>query len=234
MPVTQVRELVLGEATDLVTRDRIWRYLVRKARTERGTWYLVALYLVLPTLNPTARRLTDRAGGTAEQAAETQAQLVTEFIAALHRVDLNRAHIASRAADMATYATRSDRGPGSRRAEPGQLPPVGDAERAAPVGLFPPGHPDQVLARLVRETENAKDGHRLTDIEAELIGRTCFEYEERNGRLRRKTLAVAAKELGLTANAATKRRLRAIRLVARLLGRPDLAGPDEPTPEQAE
>jgi hypothetical protein len=74
--------------------------------------------------------------------------------------------------------------------------------------------------RLQRDTSHNRDGDRLTDLDVDLIVRTYLETDDDG---RKRTLAAVAKELGITESAATARRLRAVRRIARLLDRPDLA-----------
>jgi hypothetical protein len=78
----------------------------------------------------------------------------------------------------------------------------------------------------VNATHRAKHG-RISALDAELIARTYLEHDRPD---KRRTLAAVAAELGLSLPAATMRRRRAVVTLARLLGRPDLAG-DSPAPE---
>jgi hypothetical protein len=74
--------------------------------------------------------------------------------------------------------------------------------------------PHDVLHRLVAGAGKALDGLRLSEQLAALIERTYLDGQP---------LTAVAAELGLSVPTASKRRSRAARLVAVLLGRPQLA-----------
>jgi hypothetical protein len=235
--VEELREFVLDPSTARDARDRVWRWLVERCRSERGDWYLVALYLAMPLLRDTAWSMAPVPPASRYQVAEAHSSLIVETLAAVHRVSLDRPSIAARLVGQAAYHAR-----GRRRGAPpatADIPTdlVDVAHQDGQVAAYPPASdsPDLALDRLVDQHQQAPAGQRFTRDDAELIARTYFETAP-NGGIR--TLVEVAAELGITESAARARRDRAITRLARLLdatdrhGRP-LTAADALTPSRA-
>lgn len=229
----ELREFVLDPATDLQTRDRVWRWLVERTRAERGDWYLIALYLAMPLLRDTAWSLAPVPPASRYQVEDTHSALIVETLSALHRVNLDRPSIAARVADQATYHAR-----GGRRPTP---PPTTDIDGAphhdGQAVAYPPatGSPDLALERLVQRHQDSPAGQRFTHDDAELIARTYFETAPNGGA---RPLVDVAGELNITESAARARRDRAITRLAHLLDATDrhgqpLTAADAITPSRA-
>jgi hypothetical protein len=78
-----------------------------------------------------------------------------------------------------------------------------------------------VLNRLVRQTRDARDGHRITRRQAALIARTYLAGEK---------LTAVAQSLGIGQSSASKQRARAEYLIAVLLDRADIVTADDKHP----
>ncbi|MGH3737747.1 MAG: hypothetical protein ACRDT6_19360 [Micromonosporaceae bacterium] len=216
LPLTMLdlRVLILHPDTSIKIRDKAWSYLVLKARVERGDWYLLALGAAMPGLRKEALRLAPKTS-PADMIEHVHQDLAAEFVIALHRVELGRAHIAARLIDQAAYYAET------RFAYDPRWTDFDNAVEAAHSGhgayQVPPvlrGHPDLVLARLVHATRRASDGHRLTARHVELIARPCFEEDDQG---KRKTVEVVAGELGISVPAAKSARARSLKLLVRLI-----------------
>jgi predicted DNA-binding protein (UPF0251 family) len=150
-------------------RDEVWRLLVARARTGDASWTVGAVGVALPGLRRAANRLARSYSG------DVQAALVTEFVAALARVNTDQPGLVSRLLDAAQSAARG----ALRATEPAAC---GEANFAPGSAMPPPpyGHPDLVLARAVAVGV-------LSAEEAELIGVTYLEdasvadYADRTG-----------------------------------------------------
>jgi hypothetical protein len=222
VPLTMIdlRIRLLRRSTPGEVRDRAWRHIGQLARDQQGDWNLFALGMAYPGLRARAWRLTE--GHSFHQAAQVHFRLAGEFLLALHRLELATPNVASRLIGAA-YDHASGR---KKRAEP-VITGI-DAEIRAALGqaAYPASEdgPRTVLDRLVRRTRAARDGHRITDVHATLIARTYLDGEQ---------LRQVAADLGMSESNASKHRTRAESLIARHLGRPDLAGqPSSAQPRQ--
>jgi hypothetical protein len=165
----ELSAILMHPSCGFQARDAVWRLLVTRARSGDATWTVGAVGVALPGLRNAAHRLSRTYTG------DVQAALVTEFVAALSTVNLDRPGVVSRLLDAASSAARS----ALRASEPAAS---GEANFAPGSTLPPPpyGHPDLVLARAVAAGV-------LTTKEAELIGVTYLEdvsvadYADRTG-----------------------------------------------------
>jgi hypothetical protein len=169
IPLPELAAILMHPSCGFEARDAAWRLLVTRARTGDAGWTVGAVGVALPGLRRAANRLARRYSGDA------QAALVTEFVAALGRVDITQAGVVSRLVDAAQTAARI----ALRATEPAAS---GEANFSPGSALPPPpyGHPDLVLARSVAEGV-------LSAEEADLIGTTYLEdvsiaeYADRTG-----------------------------------------------------
>lgn len=185
IPLVDLREILLDRSVSNDTRDRIWRELVHRARTDSAEWMIGAVGLALPSLLGIARQLTrDYTAGDPE---DIDTEVLAAFMDAVRTVDLDRPNIRPRLCDAAkTAGLRACR---IAESHSGRRAPVNESTPPPQ----PQGHPDFVLADAVAKGI-------VSELDAELIGRT---------RLEDRTLSEVAAELGLTTEAATKRRQRA-------------------------
>ncbi|WHM36007.1 hypothetical protein [Streptomyces sp. BPTC-684] len=197
VPVDEVRSLLL-ECPETETRDAVWRALVRRARRgeDRDAWVLAAVGVMLPGLRRISKK---QAGGPQVDRGDLDAEAVAEFLAALNKADPAADGLSKR---LWWAAFR-----GAHRARRRDLDAVqhlasslGESIPSAPRA---PSHPDLALGRLCEEGI-------ISQAEGDLIGRTRIEGEP---------LAVAARRLGISYEACSKRRGRAERRVVEHLTR---------------
>lgn len=156
IPVDELRDLLLRRSCPRRVWDQVWRHVITRARSEGGTWTIVAVGLALPMLTPMAARLTDRYAG---DPADIHSEIVQGFLDALQTIDLTKSRITIR---LRWAAYRS----GHRAliaALDGPTPKAPGFFSAEPKP--PSGHPDLVLARAVQVGV-------LTPTEAEVISET--------------------------------------------------------------
>ncbi|MBA0127296.1 hypothetical protein H0B56_17235 [Haloechinothrix sp. YIM 98757] len=209
IPVNELRDLLLRRSCPRRVWDQVWRHVITRARSEGGTWTIVAVGLALPMLTPMAARLTDRYAG---EPADIHAEIVQGFLDALQTIDLTKGRITIR---LRWAAYRS-----GHRALTAAL----DGPTPKAPGFFsaepkpPSGHPDLVLARAVQVGV-------LTPTEAEVISQT---------RLGETLLTDWAAHHAIEFWAAYKTRKRAeYRLAAWLSESADGSGESDPTGEAA-
>ncbi|HTZ44873.1 MAG TPA: hypothetical protein VMB79_13505 [Jatrophihabitans sp.] len=195
VPLDDLRTRLLAASCPAETRDLVWRQLVTHSRTGGAAWTVACVGMALPALLRMAADLSERFAG---DPADVHAEILTAFLAALGRVDLDRPGVMTRlrwAAYRGGHAAVRD-----ALAAP---MPCGDGYRSTEPPA-PAGHPDLVLARAVAETV-------ISTVEADLIGAT---------RLERRRMRDWASERGLGYEAAKKIRQRGERrLVAWLRDR---------------
>lgn len=181
----ELRDLLCGPAVSNPARDAVWRELVTLARYGGPSRLVAAVGMAAPALKRIAGTITR--GYLAGDRHDLDTEVLAAFLEALRDVDLDRPNIRPRLCDAARRAGERAR----QNAEAGvcrRLP-----ARASATPKTPWNHPDFVLGDAVAKGV-------LSELDAELIGRT---------RLEELTLAQAAAELGLTTEAAKKRRQRA-------------------------
>jgi hypothetical protein len=160
LPLAVVRPLLSDASVPPVVVDGVWVTLVGRARSGQAVWLLAAVGCALPRLraaiwHATRDRCVDRDEAAAEAlAAFTEALLSCEPLPAAGVLD-ELVRPARNAAQTVADRTRRDRVTQTRLAD-SVAPPC------------PGGHPDFVLAQLVR------DGV-IDQAEAELIGRHRLE-----------------------------------------------------------
>ncbi|GAA1387646.1 helix-turn-helix domain-containing protein [Catellatospora chokoriensis] len=181
VPLSRLRDLLLGGTVSDGLADAVWHVLVIRAREASGPWATAALGMALPGLRRAARLA--RAGWRGD-VEDLEGELLAGFLNRLQTVDVQAPRICGRLIDAAVRAVR----------RAGSAETVGLLPHALSVGSAVPGppwdHPDWVLARAVAAAVLGRE-------EAMLIGAT---------RLGGMSLAQAAAEHGLTVS--TTRRWR--------------------------
>jgi hypothetical protein len=178
-----LRAILLRRSTRRGCRDAAWRQLVANARTEGPAWVVGAAGVALPALRKMA---TDLAEGYRGDVADLASAVLTGFLEALQRIDVDRPGVITRLRWAAYRAGIKARY--TRDGIPSMpLPPL-ESQPPPP----PWGHPDLILFDAVAKGV-------LSPLQAELIGRS---------RLEDLTLKQAAAELGIAYEAACKARQR--------------------------
>ena len=162
----EIKRLLDAAGTRPAVKRALWDAVVRRAQAGDASWTLAAAGLSWRAL---AGKVLQTCRKSPADAHEIQAEVLTEFLAALREVDLTdpritdvggwlawRAFFASRHARRAEAAAAVDRY---------ELP-----SHTAVMPLVPEGHPDLVLARAVRAGVIDRD-------EADWISRTCLDDE---------------------------------------------------------
>lgn len=181
-------------------RDPAWREVVRRAQAGKPEWTIAAVALALPGLRRLAGQLTRGYDG---DPADLDAEILTAFVEALKTIDPDRPRIALRLWRAARRA-----GIKLRHADA----PYGGRHVLVEDSAVPPrpfGHPDFVLADAVRQQV-------ITAAEAGLIGVT---------RLENLPLLEAARQLGISYQAAKLRRWRAEARLVNAIQNSQLNGP---------
>ena len=234
LPMQELRNEIMLPSTKAEVKDAAWRYVVSQARKIRHDWTYFAIGLAMPGLRNAAMRLAPPEKKVPfSRVAFVHRRMATEFVYALGKVELDRAHIVARLIGQAVDAVREH-----GRAKP--PPPALDLAvldyldpdtRAENSRQHKSSYLDALiaLARLVRDTEGNKPGRILTVTDARLIAYTYIDGH---------TLAQAAPWVNLTEPAARMRRDRARKLIATLLdgktGRRPLPERTEPEPAEPE
>lgn len=184
MSLIELREVLIHPSCSNAARDAVWRLLVTRARQDGPQWMVSAVGVAIPALRGISGRICR--GYVAGDPEDIDTEVLTAFIETIRTADLDTSSVFPRmcaAAKRAGERARENAEAGAARRFPLQEsspPPV------------PWGHPDLVLLDAVAKGV-------ISEVDAELIGMT---------RLEKRTLADAARELGLTTEAAKKRRQR--------------------------
>ena len=157
IPLSELAAILMHPSCSFAARDEVWRLLVARARTGDAGWTVGAVGVALPGLRRAAYRLRRGSAG------DVQAALVTEFLVALQRVDIDQPRVISRLLSAAQTAARI----ALRVTEPATSIEANEAS-SFPLSRTPEGHPDVLLARAVAIGV-------LTADEAELIGVTYLQ-----------------------------------------------------------
>lgn len=157
MGLEELRTWLLDPRCYRNTRDAIWAYFVRRARTEGAVGTAACVGLALPMLTRLARRLTRR---FADDPGDLHAAVVAGFVHELVVIDLERPEIAVRLRWAAYRAGRRARREALDAPRPMLSHALGPREPREPSA-----HPDLVLARAVAAGV-------LTEREAGLISAT--------------------------------------------------------------
>lgn len=230
MPMPDFRERLMRGKVTQEAKDKAWRHLAELARSERGGWNLFALGTAYPLLRTRVKKLTD--GMTGARKNEKHFEIAVEFLFALHRLDLAGHHVFNRLMDAAyTHASGRKRRPkvwtyDIYTARDDQIPAAGDddPQELAQIRQDNEVTPRQVLDAVITRANTILGRQRITDVQAALIARTYLDGER---------LRDVAAEFNLSEPSASKQRRRAANLIARLLGRPDLADPPRPRTKPA-
>lgn len=249
LPLDEVRARLLDRDCPLPVRDAVWAHLIGRSRADGSTWTVACAGMALPMLAAVCRNLC---GGRGVDRDDVSSAVVTGFVAALARLDLDRPGLATslrwaaiRAGHDVLREQRRAPHPVSHdrlvravlthstithtalSAAPGgsDRDDAGDGDRGtglASVGRWESAPPPTVGGHPDIVLADAVADGVLTVAEAALIGET---------RLESTTLAQAAARRGRTVGAVTMQRLRAeMRLVDHL------RNPDhhDATPDHAE
>lgn len=194
VPLGELKAVLLHPSTGYPAREAAWAELVTRARGCGPAWVVGAAGVALPGLRRVAARLAADYPGT--EVAECDAEVLTGFLEALHRIDTATGHLPGR---LCWAAYRAGRAACRREA-------AAAARRAPAVfSVAPPrpwAHPDLVLAEAVKAGV-------IGVFHAELISAT------RLGGLYLPTLAEA---MGTNAHSLRRRRQRAERRLVAWLG----------------
>jgi hypothetical protein len=208
LPLDELRDRLLDRDCPPATRDEVWRYLLRRARTEGATWMVACVGVALPGLASNARWLAARYRG---DRADIHAAVLSGFIEALATVDGRDPGVFSRLLWQARRAGQA------ALAESLDAPVPSSAVFESRAPRTPYGHSDLVLARAVG------DGV-LTPTEADLISATRLGDESVTG---------WAQAHGRSVHAVAKARERAEHRLVAYLADPDYPrtdGPDSDDP----
>jgi hypothetical protein len=93
IPLRRLRGLLLARSTSLQTRDAVWRELIIRARKDRSTWLVAAVWMAVPGLRRCVRALAPAFTGDAE---DLESAVVEGFLRELDRVDVTDASLAYR------------------------------------------------------------------------------------------------------------------------------------------
>lgn len=155
LPLAVIRPLLTDPATPPQVVDGLWRALAGRARGEGGVWILAAVGCALPKLRAAAWHATRDVRVERGEVAGAVLAAFTDALLTLEPLP---------ASGMLGALTRPARNAAQRVAD--QVARVQRAHAPLPASMAPPappGHPDFVLAELVR------DGV-ITSEEADLIG----------------------------------------------------------------
>lgn len=175
IPMDELRVILLHPSCSRATRDHVWRHLIEKARTERGSWMVAAVALAIPMLGRLVATLADKLATDQAEAdrlhhidqEDLQAEVLAAFMEALVRVKLTWSHPLLRLSRLTQFAVV--RALAIQPPNPLDDPDLLDhAQAGQQVLAYPAGHPDLLLAQAVAEGV-------ITAAEAELIGFTRLE-----------------------------------------------------------
>lgn len=93
VPLRDLRGLLLKESTSLTTRDAVWRELITRARADRSSWLLAAVWMAVPGLRRWTEVLAQAFTGDVE---DLESQIVEGFLQELHRIDVTASSLAYR------------------------------------------------------------------------------------------------------------------------------------------
>jgi hypothetical protein len=227
LTVVEFRRELLEPATGIEIRDRAWRWVVQRVRDSAYSWHYFAVGLAVPGLKNRAFAIAPyRLKLPPPYIATVHRALVTEFVLAMHRADLDEPNVIARLLGQAEDAAR-----GHPRREPpkhrhGEFEEHAMADLVAPdptrhLGTaktdrerFSVGEAYLALRGLVRRTNSPlwTGRDRLTTEDARLIAYTYLEGH---------TLHTVAPWFGLTLSGAHARRDAAKKTIARLTGHDD-------------
>lgn len=131
----ELRELLLGRGASDGLKDTVWRELIRRARSGAPAWTVGCVGMAMPGLKSTAARVIR--SSPSRLADDIVSELLTEFVAQLARIDVQRPHIAARLMLWARKGALRARGRDSRETpcDPWELPEREVASEVDPVLL---------------------------------------------------------------------------------------------------
>ncbi|WP_328469115.1 hypothetical protein OHA21_00945 [Actinoplanes sp. NBC_00393] len=140
LPLDELKNLLVSNATPRAVRDDVWRDLVTRARRDGPAWVLAAVGVAMPGLRRTAGRL---GRGWTGDSSDRDSELLTGFLDRMRTLDIRQSRIAGKLIDAGARAVKQAI---SRQSEAA-------AVRVAGSWSLPPqqpwDHPDWVLARAV-------------------------------------------------------------------------------------
>ena len=160
----ELKSILMSRTTRPEVKRAIWVQVIDHVRARESTWTVVAAGLAYPGLAGSVLRVCRNVPG---DPSDIQAEIITEFLAALARIDVNDPDIGDIAGWLCWRALNASKA--FRTAEAASGARSGVLPRAV-IPLFPAGHPDIVLARAVRAGV-------LTAMESDLIGRSYLQGE---------------------------------------------------------
>ncbi|MBA9003089.1 RNA polymerase sigma factor [Thermomonospora cellulosilytica] len=118
----ELRNLLLSRSCSDELKDAAWAELVRQARTGDPAWVVGCVGVAMPGLAGIAQRVIR--SGSRHCADDIAAELVTEFVAQLARIDIGRPRIAARLLLWARKAAFRARGRETRAVplDPAEMP----------------------------------------------------------------------------------------------------------------
>ncbi|TMQ92729.1 sigma-70 family RNA polymerase sigma factor [Actinomadura soli] len=132
----ELRSVLLDRASSDELKDAVWRHLVRQARTGDPAWIVGCAGVAMPGLKSTAARVIR--SSPSRLADDIVSELLTEFIAQLARIDIQRPHIAARLMLWARKGALRARGRETRDVpcDPSELPAPASISEVDPIELL--------------------------------------------------------------------------------------------------
>lgn len=170
--LAEVMALLLDPRAGDAMKDAIWAHLVRRARVDGASWVIGCVGVAMPGLKNLAARMTR--GCSPHLVDDIVSELVTEFVARLSRIDLDRRNIAPRLLWWARKgALRArERAHELPHADPPAPMPHQHAQAATPLD------PSDVLAEAVQQRVITLADARLINA-TRLEGLVLREYAKR-------------------------------------------------------
>lgn len=178
LPLAEIKSLLMARSTGASAKRALWSAVVDMAQSEGGEWGVAAVGLAYPGLAGAVLRVIKAIPGDEH---DLQAEVLTEFLAALAAIDVDDPEITDIAGWLCFRALTKSK---KARIALGESGMAGGSTPGAIVPLFPAGHPDVVLARAVRTGA-------LTEAEADLIGRRYLEDEHYTSLAKRYRMSLA-------------------------------------------
>ncbi|GAA2456095.1 hypothetical protein GCM10010191_89270 [Actinomadura vinacea] len=162
----ELREALLAPAATDTLKDAVWAELVTRARTKDPAWVIGCVGVAMPGLKNVAARVLR--SSPERLADDIVSELLTEFVAQLHGIDITRPHIAARLMLWARKGALRARARESRHlaCTPEEMPSCPSGQDSDPVDLLLRAARQEIItpdmASLIIATR--LDGVCLTDI----------------------------------------------------------------------
>ncbi len=230
LSMAHLRRELLAPTTPAEARDQAWRHVLHLVRNSDFVWHYFAIGLAMPGLWNRALSIAPRKHRLPPPfIARVHRHLTTEFVLAMHNVDMDEPNVVARMLDQATYATR---GHPNRKPPPHTFVPVEHETVQARIedavqqvqpdpihhlgtskadrGRFSRGEAYLALHRLWKRTNHPQwhSRDKITREDAQLIAYTYLEGH---------TLGEVAPWFGLSESGAQARREAVKKVIARLL-----------------